>query len=515
MGRKQEKNGDICPNMTVSVGVRRDDGGGVPFTATALNRALSHPETAPTSFSLIFSKAQHPTDVDPPRRLLQWHAMNHPLIRNDLLSRLPRERLTLLRELGDLAARGGVSLYLVGGVVRDLLLKRENWDLDLTVEGDGIAFARLVADRYQAGLVVFERFATSRLVFPDGLKLDIATTRRESYAQPAALPDVEPASLNEDLYRRDFTINAMAIQLNTAQFGRLYDPYGGRRDLKARTLRILHTCSFRDDPTRIFRAIRFEQRFGFRLERTTMRLLAQAASTNLIQQLSGPRLQNEIVLLLAERDPVRAIVRLAQLKLLRFLHRRLCYTKTVKRVVNAVPKALVWWARRLPDSGIDRSVVYLMALSSASSAAVVATMIRRLALSREQAKNLTAGGNRLDRARKQLIEKGIVRPSQVYRILEDFSEEALVLLLAKQMVMQQEVRLSLLKRRLLAYVKNREIKTALTGRNLQAMGLEPGPRYKTLLGELLDARIDGMVTTEAEERAFVEKRLGLQRPSAS
>jgi tRNA nucleotidyltransferase (CCA-adding enzyme) len=431
------------------------------------------------------------------------------MTRNDLLRRLPRERLTLLRELGSLADNEAVSLYLVGGVVRDLLLKRENWDLDLTVEGDGIAFARLVADQYRAGLVVFERFATSRLVFPDGLRVDIATTRRESYAEPAALPDVAPASLNEDLYRRDFTINAMAIQLNAAQFGRLYDPYGGQHDLKAKTLRVLHTCSFRDDPTRIFRAIRFEQRFGFRLERTTMHLLVQAASTNLIQQLSGPRLQNEILLLLAEQDPKRAIVRLGQLKLLRFLHRRLCYTKHVKQVVTAVPKTLAWWTRRFPDSRIDRPTVYLMALSSQSSQAVVATMIRRLALSREQAKNLTAGGSLLDRARKRLNDKGTVRHSQVFRFLADFSDEALVLLLAKQITRQDEGQLSLLKRRLLAYMKNRAIKTVLTGRDLQAMGLKPGPQYKTILEGLLDARIDGVVTTDTEERAFVQKRIGI------
>jgi tRNA nucleotidyltransferase (CCA-adding enzyme) len=431
------------------------------------------------------------------------------MTRNDLLRRLPRERLTLLRELGNLADNEAVSLYLVGGVVRDLLLKRDNWDLDLTVEGDGIAFARLVADQYRAGLVVFERFATARLVFPDGLRVDIATTRRESYAEPAALPDVAPASLNEDLYRRDFTINAMAIQLNAAQFGRLYDPYGGQHDLKAKTLRVLHTCSFRDDPTRIFRAIRFEQRFGFRLERTTMHLLVQAASTNLIQQLSGPRLQNEILLLLAEQDPKRAIVRLGQLKLLRFLHRRLCYTKHVKQVVTAVPKTLGWWTRRFPDSRIEGPTVYLMALSSQSSQAVVATMIRRLALSREQAKNLTAGGSLLVRARKRLNDKGTVRHSQVFRFLADFSDEALVLLLAKQITRQDEGQLSLLKRRLLAYMKNKAIKTVLTGRDLQAMGLKPGPQYKTILEGLLDARIDGVVTTDTEERAFVQKQIGI------
>jgi tRNA nucleotidyltransferase (CCA-adding enzyme) len=428
--------------------------------------------------------------------------MKKRVTKNDLLHRLPQAGLSLLRALGNLADEGGVSLYLVGGVVRDILLKRENWDFDLTVEGDGIAFARLVADRYRAGLAVFERFATARLVFPDGLKMDIATTRRESYAQPAVLPTVQPASIEEDLFRRDFTINAIAMQLNSRQFGRLLDPYGGQRDLRARTIRVLHEGSFQDDPTRIFRAIRFEQRFGFHLERTTVRLLAQAASTNLIQQLSGPRLQNEILLLFAEQDPVRAIERLAQLKLLRFLHRRLCYTKNVKRTVAAVPKALAWWARRFQDSVIDRPIVYLMALSNESSPVVVAAMIRRLALSRVQAKNVSAGGRRVDRALKRLTDKGTVRRSQIFRLLADFSDEALVLLLAKQVSRQRGVGLSLLKRRLVAHMKNRTIKTALTGRDLQAMGLQPGPQYKTILGKLLDARIDGVIVTEADERAL-------------
>ena len=425
------------------------------------------------------------------------------------MGRLPQERLSLLRDLGNLADEDGVSLYLVGGVVRDLLLKRKDWDLDLAVEGDGIAFARLVADRYRAGLAIFERFATARLVFQDGLKMDIATTRRESYAQPAVLPTVQPASIEEDLSRRDFTINALAVQLNPRQFGRLLDPYGGQRDLRAHTIRLLHAGSFQDDPTRIFRAIRFEQRFGFSLERTTVRQLAQAASTNLIQQLSGPRLLNEILLLFAEHDPVRAIARLGQLQLLRFLHHRLYYTTKVKRVVTAVPKALAWWACRFQDSVIDRPIVYLMALSSESSAIVVAAMIRRLALSREQAKNVSAGGSLVDRALKRLTNKGTVRPSQVYRLLADFSDEALMLLLAKQVNRPQGMGLSLLKRHLVAYAKNRAIKTALKGRDLQAMGLQPGPQYKTILGKLLNARIDGMITTEAEERAFVQKRFGL------
>jgi tRNA nucleotidyltransferase (CCA-adding enzyme) len=343
------------------------------------------------------------------------------------------------------------------------------------------------------------------LVFKDGLKMDIATTRRESYAQPAALPNVEPASIREDLYRRDFTINAMAIQLNAARFGLLYDPYGGRHDLKARTIRLLHAGSFQDDPTRIFRAIRFEQRFGFHLEGMTASLLVQAASTNVIQQLSGPRLRNEILLLFAERDPVRTIARLAQLKLLRFLHRRLSYGTNLKRVVTAVPKALAWWVRRFPDSQIDRPILYLMALSSESSPLVVATMIRRLALSREQAKNVTVGGRLIDRARKRLTDGRVMRPSQVYRLLADFSDEALVLLLARQVARRHVPQLNLLKRQLVAYVRSRAVKPALTGRDLQAMGLKPGPQYKKILDRLFDARLDGEVKTASEGRQLLQQ----------
>lgn len=424
-----------------------------------------------------------------------------------LLERLPARVVRLLREIGRLGDERGCQVYVVGGVVRDLLLGHATLDLDLSVEGDGIAFARAVADRYRTGLAVFERFATARLVFPDGLKMDIATTRRESYAQPALLPTVESASIEEDLYRRDFTINALAMQLNPGQYGRLLDVYGGRRDLRARKIRVLHAGSFLDDPTRIFRAIRFEQRFGFRLERETLRLLAQAAATNLIQQLSGPRLQNEVLLLLAEHEPARAIARLAQLNLFRFLHRRLSYPASVKRVVTAVPPVLAWWARRCPDAVIDRPIVYLMALSCESSPVVIAAIIRRLACSREQATTLSAGGKHIDRRLKRLTERGALRPSQVYRLLADLPDEALVLLLAKQTSRQEGARLSLLKRYLVAYMRNRTIKTTLMGRDLQTMGLKPGPQYKTILGKLLDARIDGVVTSEAEERALAHRLL--------
>ena len=425
----------------------------------------------------------------------------------NLLRRLSRERLSLLRELGILADERGVSLYLVGGVVRDLLLRRENWDLDLTLEGDGIAFARLVADRYRAGLAVFERFATARLVLPNRLKIDIASTRRESYVKPAALPDVVSASLQEDLYRRDFTINAMAIQLNPATFGELHDPYGGQRDLKAKTIRVLHEASFLDDPTRIFRAIRFTQRFGFSLEPATRGLLEEAAATNLIQQLSGPRLCNEILLLLGERDPRKPIECLAFLRLLRFLHPRLRYTNKDERIIAVLPRALAWWKKQCPDHVVERPLVYLMALLSKAGPAVLRSVTQRLQLSSLQSKAVEWAGRKTDRLVLALERPKDMRPAQVYRLLAGLPDDALVLLVAKGLAMRKGGGgVHRLTRRLSRFLKHDRLATTiLRGEDLKRLGLEPGPQFKMILDRLLDARLNGRVRTESDERAFVHR----------
>ena len=399
-----------------------------------------------------------------------------------------------------------MALYLVGGVVRDLFLKRRNWDLDLAVEGNGIAFARLVAERFGAGLALFERFATARLVMPNGMKLDIASTRRESYEQPAALPDVKPASLSDDLYRRDFTINAMAIQLNAAQFGQVYDPYGGQRDLKANTLRVLHKGSFQDDPTRIFRAIRFAQRFGFGLEPATRRLLTEAAKSDLIAQLSGPRLCNEILLLFSEQQPRQSIEWLARLKLLRFLHPDLRYVGLSKRIVQSLPKALTWWATHCPNPPIDRPLVYLMALLDGAEQSVVEAVVTRLMLSNEQVRKVRASGKRIKTMARRLGRTVRLRPSEVYHLLNGLPDEGLVLCLA--MVGTQTASLGRMKQRVRDFVTAlRMTKTALRGDDLLKMGLKPGPQVGAMLAQLLDAKLDGIVQGRADERAFVRALL--------
>jgi tRNA nucleotidyltransferase (CCA-adding enzyme) len=426
--------------------------------------------------------------------------------RDNLLSFLSRDRFALLRELGRLADQKGVALYLVGGVVRDLLLKRENWDLDLTVEGDGISFAKIVAEQYGAGIASFERFATARLILPDGRKIDIASTRRESYAQPAALPDVKPASLKDDLYRRDFTINAMAIQLNAGRFGWLHDPYGGQRDLKAKTIRVLHEGSFVDDPTRVFRAIRFAQRFGFRLEPVTRRLLREEAAADAIASLSGPRLSNEILLLMKERDPRATIEQLVRLRLLRFLHPKLRYTRRVQRVLATIPRAYRWWRKQAPDEPFDEALVYLMGLLSGAGPDVLRAVIQRLQLSVHQSHAIEWAGKRTDQIALRLRLSRAMSPSEVYRLLNNLPSAAAVLLYAKGLAMENGRALPRFTRRLSRFLgRDRGVTCRLTGEDLKRLGLKPGPQFKRILDRVLDGQLNGAVTTKANARALARR----------
>lgn len=435
------------------------------------------------------------------REMATMPAMAPLKSRLDVLQGLPPAIVRLLRRLGRLADERKIGLYLVGGVVRDLLLGRSNWDLDLTVEGDGISFARLVADRYGAGIALFERFATARLILPNGLKIDIASTRRESYANPAALPDVQTSSLEEDLFRRDFTINAMAVQLNPAHWGRLHDPYGGQQDLDDKKLRVLHDRSFVDDPTRIFRAIRFAQRFGFRLEPKTERLLALAANLNLVARLSGPRLANEIFALMKEDRPDLAIGRLQRLKLLRFLHPSLRIGRRTKRLLAVLPQAIAWWERHCPKSPLDRPLLWVMALFAHAPSSAIDGAIRRLQVSAAQTRALEWAGDKTDRISRTLSGKTLLRPSRIYRLLSTLPNEALILVLARGRIIAKRARSGRLQRRLTRFLtRDRHVTTTINGETLKQFGLPPGPHFRTILDRVLDERLDGRITAAAQER---------------
>lgn len=421
-------------------------------------------------------------------------------------ARLPDWAFALLRQAGELADQSGIPAFVVGGFVRDLLLRRRNLDLDLVVEGDGLAFARALGREMGAHIKAHKRFGTAVLVFPDGFKLDVAMARTESYRHPAALPVVQPSSIEKDLYRRDFTINTLAIRLNPRRFGELVDLYGGCQDLKAKTIRVLHDLSFVDDPTRVFRAIRFEQRYGFRLDRETRAQIRNVVTGDLVARLSGHRLREELVRLCSEKEPHKAIARLGKLGLLRCIHPDLRWSIRLGGQLKAVEQVLERWEQRQLDrpvsdflpAGIDAWLVNFMALMEGLSVKAVEEVLKRLAFPTRQAAAIRAAHSVTDGVLRRLATHPPPRPSETYRALAGFSEEVVLFMMAK-------TKSSSVKRQIGAYLTRfRQVKPSLTGADLKALGLRPGPIYKTILDRLLDARLDGKVKTGAEERELVK-----------
>ncbi|MBI3602265.1 MAG: CCA tRNA nucleotidyltransferase [Candidatus Omnitrophica bacterium] len=227
---------------------------------------------------------------------------------SDLLSRLDRKLLKIVADSGRLADQLGFRAYLVGGPVRDLLLRRSNADLDIVVEGSGIRLAENFAAKHRgAKLVRYPAFKTATVHLPAGRQVDFATARKETYARGGAFPKVESSDIDDDLLRRDFTVNAMAIAINPASWGQVVDPFGGRKDLRSKKIRVLHEKSFIDDPTRILRAARFKTRLGFIIERGTMKLLKAAVAAKALDTIKPQRYLKECNKILKEEKSRLAI----------------------------------------------------------------------------------------------------------------------------------------------------------------------------------------------------------------
>lgn len=383
--------------------------------------------------------------------------------------------------------------------MRDLLLGIENLDLDLVVEGDGIAFARKLAAEHGGRVKAHERFGTAVVVLPDGVKLDVATARTEYYEFPTALPTVEQSSIKKDLYRRDFTINALAVRLNGRGFGDVLDFYGGQRDLKDKAVRVLHSLSFIEDPTRVFRAIRFEARFGFHLGKDTMALIKAAVKMELFHRLSGHRLLEELKALCSEREPKTGLKRLAELGLLRFIHPKLAWTARLEKLLLATEETLDWYRLLYLDRKTEAWLVYVMALAAVLPDRGAGEIMKRFPFSEREATTLKAFRGGAHRALRQLAKQPPLKPSAVVHLLQDMPDEALVAMMAQSSSEQ-------VKRQVSAFLTSYQyVRPVLTGVELKAMGLKPGPQFKKILDRLLDARLNGEVKSETEERELVAR----------
>jgi tRNA nucleotidyltransferase (CCA-adding enzyme) len=421
---------------------------------------------------------------------------------------LPGHTLALVRHIADVAHEMGYNLYFVGGLVRDLLLGACIVDVDLVVEGDAIQLARHLVRRLGGRVVSHGRFGTAKWLLgqqvwlevsgsppPGGgtiESVDFATARTEFYTHPTALPEVEQSSIKQDLHRRDFTINTLAIRLDPPHWGELLDFYGGESDLHSRVLRVLHSLSFTDDPTRILRAARLETRLGFQLEPRSEQLIDNALP--LLNRVSGDRIRHELEQLFDEQEPEKAVCRLEELGALHYLHPALrCDRWLVERIrFMREELSLQDWGLESEEWGFLHLalLVYRLKREQLEAFTTRLKIPRAEAVDLFQLPDLRAALRRVGRSRQ---------PSHIDRLLRAFPPRLLAAAWAAN-------RRSGLRSKLFRFqTEYRDVETILTGEDLKDMGLRPGPLFGRLLRALRTARLDGQLETREEEEALVRR----------
>jgi tRNA nucleotidyltransferase (CCA-adding enzyme) len=398
---------------------------------------------------------------------------------------LPAAVVSFIKKAGELADKEQQRLYLVGGVVRDILLRRVSLDFDLVVEGDAIAFARKLARANRAVITTHPRFGTAKLQWHNR-DVDVATARAESYATPGALPKVKPGTINDDLARRDFTINAMAMELNPRHYGELLDPHGGKADLKAKLIRVLHDKSFTDDPTRIWRALRYEQRLEFKIEPATLKVLRR--DVGMLGSVSGTRVRHELERILEDELPEYILQRADKLRVLHQLNPRL--------------KGDFWLAETFilarehysPD--LPTPLLYLALLTYRLNEKDIEQLISYLKLPRTSSRILRET-QAIKGTVNELAIPGLA-PSRIYDRLHGNSILAITanLLATDSAVAEENIGLYL------NVLKN--IQPLLSGEDLKRYGVPEGPKIKEALLMLREAKLDGEIITRKDEEKIVK-----------
>jgi tRNA nucleotidyltransferase (CCA-adding enzyme) len=452
----------------------------------------------------------------------------------DYLNKLPKEIQDLAHLASDIAAYNNMPVYLVGGFVRDLLLGVENLDLDMVVEGDGIKFAEYLCQNLKAKLTRHRRFGTATIVVDRYSKIDtstslsvngesfdsaqdaskdaepvearrrtidIATCRREFYPQPAHLPIVEPGLIKDDLYRRDFSINAMAINISENGFGKLIDFFGGKTDLNNKRIRVLHNLSFIDDPTRILRAIRFEKRYNFRIEPGTLKLLKDAIRLRMLERVEPQRIRDDIILMLKEKKPQKEIRRLEKLVGFNFISPHIRVSKSTYQLLGSIQKEIIWFKKEHPERRhLDTWLMYFIGLIDSLDISQTKNICQKFAFHKGEVKRiLTYKG--INRKFVSALNKEEIMPSKVYSLLEPQAYEVLLVIKAKYKGKK-------LKQSIENFLKNfHGMRTHITGYDLERLGIAPGPVYQKILEKVLNARLDGLVKTKKEELDFIKRLL--------
>ena len=420
------------------------------------------------------------------------------LPKNDLIQKMEKhmseEVSQLLKDIGATASRINTPVYLIGGIVRDILLDKPNNDIDIVAEGNGIELANCMLETHGGEVVEHESFGTATWNTPTGLSIDMVSSRLEYYAQPGALPEVETSVLDDDLERRDFTINAMAIRLNAEAYGELIDPFGGQDDLRDKKIKILHNISFIEDPTRIFRGVRFEERFDFSMDEQTEKLALE--SIDKVINLSPQRINEEMIRLFTEGKPQHVIRRLFELN--------------------------VWQQFGVSDKQLDHSVAAAETLKSLYNEQIQNNANLKINENPSwfnyfllpfyfndtlyAAEKFTLRKNR----RKLLEEITLLKqhdewqmseqPGDYHLILHDYSDEAILFILVADQISHQQSIIDYL------YSRN-ELTVYMNGGDLMKAGLKPGPAFSDILLQLEISQLNGEVSSKEQAQKWLEEYL--------
>ncbi len=415
---------------------------------------------------------------------------------------LPAKILSILSKAGGIADNLEIQLYIVGGFVRDLLLRKPNEDLDFVVSAKGIEFAKNLASELNARVVTHEKFHTAVLIAKDGLRIDVATSRFEVYSRPGALPDVTSANIFHDLYRRDFTINAMAIRLNRDNFGELVDYFGGRRDLKEGIIRVLHSLSFIDDPTRMIRAVRFKHRLKFKIGKGTLSLMKSAASMDIVERVSGYRFLKEIQSLFTTRNASLVLEDLEKIGGLRFFHKNLKLDPFVRNLAANVDSVVAWY-RLLFREKIEDWLLYLFALLIHASSDQKQEISRRLSLGKRRTRQLLRFKGCIRGLEIFFGRKRTPPPSKIVEILGTLEPEIVLFALA---YFEDEK----IKRSISYFITSlKDFPFHVNGKDLIARGVAPGPNIKEILDKVYKRAIDRDIREHSGQLEILEKILSL------
>ena len=420
-------------------------------------------------------------------RMAGTRPVTQPITR--LLREMPppwvQELITTARQVAD---EQGVPTYMVGGMVRDLLLGRPNEDIDLVVEGDGIAFAAALAERVGGRSHPHAPFLTAVVTLPDGHRVDVASARTEFYRTPAALPEVETSLIRQDLYRRDFTINSLAVALGGDRFGELVDFFGGRRDLQRREIRVLHSLSFIDDPTRAIRAIRYARRLGFPIAADTRHLIATAIGEGVFDRLSGQRLRRELENLLSEPHPAPSLGLLADLGLLPTISPDFVWSEDLGSYLLEVEGQHAWYELERFGPPPKPWLLYLGALVHRAPDGAAERLADRLQLVGDLRRHMLELPDTVRDMVSAATNPGLSTSARMH-FVEGRSPEAVLLAMAD---------LGMSDRRQLADAVEAlaRIDSPVTGSELVAAGVPPGPHVGKALAKARDALVDGEINAE-------------------